>query len=143
MIKVYPEVKKEITGWRDLALNDEHRKWGWNCPAVDLDHLFLEYDKGIPVAVMEYKRETAPLQYLTDPTYRAIIELTKRGCIPFFVVRYAKDFSWWKVRQANEFAEKILPEIKIFTRKEWIQWMHQLRGYALPDSAFDVDGNLV
>jgi hypothetical protein len=47
-----PEVKKERSGWRDLELSGRHRRWGWDCPAVDLDFLFLEYDKGKAVALV-------------------------------------------------------------------------------------------
>ena len=51
-------VKQERTNWRDEALSQRHRQWGWNCPGLDLDFVFLEYDKGRAVAVVEYKTKT-------------------------------------------------------------------------------------
>lgn len=30
------QVRKERTEWRDLSLSKRHRRWGWDCPAVDL-----------------------------------------------------------------------------------------------------------
>jgi len=48
------EVRPERTGWRDLELSKRHRQWGWDCPGIDLDFLFLEYDRGKAVAIVEY-----------------------------------------------------------------------------------------
>ena len=135
-----PEVKKERTGWRDLSLNDEHRKWGWNCPAIDLDHLFLEYDKGLAVCVIEYKHEFAPLQYPTHPSYRALIDLCNRADLPAFAVRYPSDFSWWKLTALNQQAKTKMPDKNNLSRIEWIKFLHRLRGYDLPDSSFSLDG---
>ena len=32
------------TGRRDLRINDRHRKFGQDCPGVDLDFVLIEYD---------------------------------------------------------------------------------------------------
>lgn len=45
----------ERSGWRDMELSGRHRIWGFNCPAVDLDFLMVEYNLGIAIAVVEYK----------------------------------------------------------------------------------------
>jgi hypothetical protein len=39
--------------WRDLRLNERHRDWGRDCPAVNLD--FVEFDNFYPIALMEAK----------------------------------------------------------------------------------------
>ena len=54
-----PEVRAERTGWRDEELSQEHRKWGFDCPTVDIDFLMLEYDTGRASALVEYKNEHA------------------------------------------------------------------------------------
>jgi hypothetical protein len=36
--------------WRDEAISQRHRLWGFNCPAVDIDFLMIEYDQGKPAA---------------------------------------------------------------------------------------------
>ena len=48
-------VKKERNGWRDEAISLRHRLWGWDCPCVDIDFLLIEFDKSLPVALVEYK----------------------------------------------------------------------------------------
>lgn len=134
------EVKPERTGWRDLALNDRHRRWGWDCPAVDLDFLFLEYDRGKAIALVEYKHEKAKPQYQTHPTYQAMIDLGTRAGIPVFAARYAGDFSWWKVVPLNQTAKEFLPERQTMTEREWVTFLYQLRGYTPPDELFNGDG---
>lgn len=132
-----PEVKEERSGWRDLALSQRHRKWGWDCPAVDLDFLFLEYDKGEPVAIIEYKHERASPQYASHPTYQAMIRLGTRAGVPVFASRYKDDFSVWNVVSLNELATKILPQRKAMTEREWVTFLYQLRGYTPPETLFD------
>jgi len=92
------EVRKERTGWRDdRRLNDRHRQWGWDCPAVDIDKLFIEYDTAEPVALVEYKHEYAEIAHSTDASISALIKVGNRSQLPVFGVRYADDFSWFRV----------------------------------------------
>ena len=130
------EVKQERTGWRDIALSQRHRKWGWDCPAVDLDFLFLEYDRGKAVAIVEYKHEKAAPQFASHPTYQAMIDLGTRADVPVIAVRYAADFSIWKVVPLNEKAKEWLPERKEMTEREWVTLLYNIRGYDPPDSLF-------
>jgi len=132
-----PEVREERSGWRDLDLSQRHRKWGWDCPAVDLDFLFLEYDKGKAVAIVEYKHERAAPQYASHPTYQAMIDLGTRAHIPVFVCRYKSDFSEWLAVPLNEFAYERLPERRTMTEREWVTFLYELRGYTPPESLFD------
>jgi len=132
-----PDVKKERSGWRDLSLNERHRKWGWDCPAVDLDFLFLEYDKGLPVAIVEYKHERAPKQFASHPTYQAIINLGTWAKIPVFAARYKDDFSEWMIVPLNEFAKEKLSERQAMTEREWVTFLYELRGYTPPEQLFD------
>jgi len=130
------EVKAERTGWRDLALSQRHRRWGWDCPAVDLDFLFLEYDKGKAVALVEYKNEHAPQQYRTHPTYQAMIDLANRAEIPCIGCRYAADFSWFRPVPLNSFAEIWLPQLRMMTERDWVTLLYNMRGYVPPDDLF-------
>ena len=135
-------VKAERTGWRDLRLSERHRRWGWDCPAVDLDFLFLEYDKGKAVALVEYKHELALVQHSTHPTYQAMIDLGNRASIPVFGVRYADDFTWWRVTPLNSWAKTFCEEVGLsqsattMTEEEWVTFLYHIRGYELPDSIF-------
>lgn len=136
-------VRQERTGWRDLALSQRHRRWGWDCPAVDLDFLFLEYDKGKAVALVEYKHENAQPQYATHPTYQAMIDLANRASIPIFGVRYADDFSWWRVTALNSHAKPYNPQQRTLTEREWVALLYKVRGYTLPQELFSYDGILL
>lgn len=129
-------VKTERTGWRDLRLSERHRRWGWDCPAVDLDFLFLEYDKGKAVALVEYKHEFSPLQHSTHPTYQALIDLANRASLPVFGVRYADDFTWYLVTPLNEWAKILCEKQTTMTEEEWVTFLYHIRGYELPDSIF-------
>lgn len=134
---MFPKVKQERTGWRDLSLSQRHRRWGWDCPAVDLDFLFLEYDKGRAVALVEYKHENAQPQYPTHPTYQAMIDLGNRAEVPVFGVRYADDFLWWKVTGLNSIARVFMPLQKTLDEREWVTLLYHLRGYEPPETLFD------
>ena len=135
------EVSPERSGWRDMALSQKHREWGWNCPAIDIDLLFLEYDKGQPVALVEYKHENAAPQKASHPSYQAIINLGNRAELPVFACRYADDFSWWKVVPLNKQAKTQLPSSETMNEKEWVSFLYRLRGYDPPEQLFN-DANI-
>jgi len=136
-----PEVTRERTGWRDLSLSQRHRQWGWDTPAVDLDFLFLEYDKGKAVALVEYKHERAVPQFATHPTYQAMIDLGDRAGVPVFAVRYAGDFSWWTIVSLNDIAKRWVPKrLERVTEREWVTLLYQIRGYVPPESLWESFG---
>lgn|SRR3990167_3462166 len=130
------EVRQERSNWRDLSLSRRHRRWGWDCPAVDLDFLFLEYDKGKAVALVEYKHENAAPQYRTHPTYQAMIDLADRAGIPCIGCRYAWDFSWFRAVALNVNAKKWIKEPLNMTEREWVTLLYKMRGYEPPESLF-------
>lgn len=132
-----PEVRAERTGWRDEALSRRHRKWGWDCPAVDLDFLFLEYDHGKASAIVEYKNEHAAPQYASHPTYQAMIDLGNRAKIPVIACRYADDFSKWKVTALNDEALKYIPRRVELDEAGWVRLLYKIRGYDLPQTVID------
>jgi hypothetical protein len=94
----------ERTGWRDQALSARHRTWGKEFSAFDLDFILVEYDYRIPCALVEYKNESAPKQDMKSANNAALIMLGDMACLPVFCVRYAKDFSWWKIIPLNSWA---------------------------------------
>lgn len=130
-----PTVKPERSGWRDLSLNDRHRKWGWDCPATDLD--FIEYDNGRAVAIIEYKNEFAAPAKAASANVQALIDVGRRARLPVFGVRYAHDFAWFKVKPLNSWAAGFLPETKEMTEKEYVALLYRIRGRPLPLNLFD------
>ena len=131
-------VRPERTGWRDQQLSERHRRWGFDCPAVDIDFLLLEYDKGKPIALIEYKHELKQTFSMGHPTFHAVMTLADRANIPFFAVRYKHDLSKFKVCTGNIIAENYLPEGEaIFTEQKWVKFLYKLRGYDCPQSILD------
>lgn len=104
---------------------------------LDIDFLALEYDKGVSVAIVEYKHENAEKQYSSHPSYRALRDLGDKADLPVFAVRYAGDFSWWLVVPLNSKAKQVVPERKKMTEREWVEVLYRLRNYELPDGLFD------
>lgn len=131
------EVRAERTGWRDEGLSRRHRRWGWDCPACDLDFLFLEYDRGKASAIVEYKNEHAAPQYASHPTYQAMIDLGNRAGIPVFACRYTDDFSEWRVVPLNETAKQYVPQRVTMNESEWVRTLYKIRGYEAPQGVLD------
>jgi len=129
------QVPPERNGWRDESMSRKHREWGITCAAYDIDFLLLEVNGRVVVAVVEYKHERAQLQTPNCPQYQAIGSVATLALLPFFVVRYAHDHSWYKVRVMNEYARKWLPEIMVvMTEDEYKGLMYRLRSRQRPDA---------
>lgn len=131
-------VKPEKTGWRDQNLSQRHRIWGWDCPAVDIDFLMIEYDKGIPKAIVEYKNENADFPHPDHPSMKAIKNIADAAKIPFVVCRYQRDFSFFFVRSYNTYAEKALPFVWCcFDEIGWVKCLYSFREMDIPKHILD------
>lgn len=131
------QVREERTGWRDEGISRRHRRWGWDCPAVDLDFLLLEYDRGKASAIVEYKNEHAQPQYVSHPTYQAMIDLGNKANIPVIACRYSDDYSEWKVVPLNDKAKEFIPKRATLSENEWVKLLYIIRGYDVPQSVLD------
>jgi len=137
------KVRPERTEWRDLEMSKRHKEWGWDCPAVDIDFLMIEYDKCIPVAIVEYKHENAKPQMATSASFKALINLGDRANLPVFACRYAADFSWWKVIPLNIKAKDMLSKRTKMTEQEYVEFLYELRGREyLPAQIIDIPPNV-
>lgn len=126
------EVAKERNGWRDESLSRRHRIWGWDCPALDLDFVLVEYDKGRAKALIEYKYENAAPQFASHPSYKALINLGNRAGVSVFAVRYNNDFSRFKVVPLNRYARFFVPERAEMSEIEYVTLLYKLRGRNIP-----------
>ena len=127
-----PEVRKEVLGFRDAALSERHRLWGWDCPAMDMDFVMVEYDNGRATALVEYKHENARPQYPTHPSYRALVDMGDKAGIPVFAVRYAENFSWWLVMPLNAKAVEQIGGRRTMSEAEWVETLYRTRGREMP-----------
>jgi hypothetical protein len=125
------QVRQERSGWRDRELSQRHRRWGWNCPAMDID--FLEFHVGEPVALIECKHECAAPWDLDGKSAHAFVRLAERADLPAFYVVRAADFSWWRVRALNDLAQGHLgANERRLAEPEFISLLYALRGLNLP-----------
>lgn len=122
------EVSKERSGFRDQALSERHRLWGWDCPAVDVDFLLIEYDSGKVCALVEYKSESAPSQKASHPSYRAMKDLANRADIPFLVCRYSDQFTRFHVIPMNNYARAYVPDRVLMSESQWVELLYRIRG---------------
>lgn len=126
------EVTSERTGWRDELISRRHRMWGFDCPAVDIDFLMLEYDHGKAAAIVEFKHERAAPVHLGHPSMRALAGLADAANIPFFLVRYTDQETWYYVTPGNARACELLPEAMEMTEPDWIKLLYRCRGRDVP-----------
>ena len=127
------KVKEERSGWRDQEISARHRMWGYDCPALDLDFLMLEYDLGKAAALVEFKHEKAIPIRMGHPSICALIGLADAANIPLFLVRYACNFAWYFVTPGNAKAKEFVPKPFKMSEQEWIQLLYRCRGRKMPD----------
>jgi hypothetical protein len=120
-------VREERTGWRDQDLSGRHRSWGWDCPAIDIDFLVVEYNYCIPIAIIEYKHENAMEIDPAHPSYRALKELADRASLPLFVVRYNLAENQFTPAALNSIARDVFPNNYVMREKEYVRFLYALR----------------
>jgi hypothetical protein len=124
-------VRQERTGWRDAALSLRHREWGFNCPAVDLDFLMVEYNIGKPVGLIEYKHNRARIPDLNHPTYRALTELADIAELPFILAFYWSGIWAFRVHPVNDVAKSRFRYQELLTEREFVTRLYELRRLVL------------
>lgn len=126
----------ERTGWRDERISERHRHWGFNCPAVDLDFLVVEYNLGLPVALVEYKHFQATTPNLNHPTYRAIKRLAEFSDLPFLIAFYWPEYWAFKVTPVNDVAaETYRPEV-VLTERQFVQSLYHIRKLKIEEHVY-------
>lgn len=134
-------VRAERTGWRDQKISERHRSWGFNCPAVDLDFLVVEYNVGKPVALVEYKHFRARKPVIDHPTYRAIKFLAdghNEGPLPFMVSFYWPECWAFRVYPINEIARQHFTEGEAVTEREYVSRLYRMRRLKLTQTISDL-----
>ena len=124
--------RKERTGWRDLALSERHGHWGFNCPAVDLDFVVVEFNYGKPCALVEYKHKNASTPDIGHATYRALVDLAdgyKSRQLPCFIAVYDPIVWAFKVTPLNDSARKHYAHCdgEWITEQRFVKSLHLLR----------------
>ena len=135
------DVKPERTGWRDIGLSLRHREWGKACAAVDIDFLMVEYNRRIPVALVEYKNEHAEPPDLRSANFDAIRVLANDSRIPFYLCRYGTDYSWFEVTALTHLARQCLGGDKVtLSERQYVKFLYNHRRQEMPE---DVKAKLI
>lgn len=130
----------EITGIRDdERISLRHRNYfGREAPLMNIDSVWMEYEKRIPCAYVDYKHQNwqgppdllalKPLIWTADTCQR-----------PAFVVRYADDFSWYDIYPLNGFARRYVPsgDHAHVTEKRYVAFRYALAGRTCPQGVLD------
>jgi len=60
--------------------------------------------------------------------------LGNRAGLPVLAVRYADDFSWWRVVPLNQAAKQWVPDRQVMGEPDWVRLLYRMRGYeSVPD----------
>lgn len=124
----------ERTGWRDKEISLRHRVWGFNCPAIDLDFLVVEYNIGKPVGLIEYKHFKAQPPNILHPSYRALTALAdghSDGPLPFLIVFYWPDTWAFRVTPVNDCAKRNFKSEEILSELDFVKRLYELRSLTL------------
>lgn len=124
--------RTERTGWRDSALSERHGKWGFNCPAVDLDFVMMEFNHGKPCALVEYKHKSAKVVDPSHATYRALKDLADGygpSPLPCFVAIYDPEPWAFQIIPLNEAAERHYAHCvgETLSEQRFVKSLHLLR----------------
>ncbi len=133
-------VRLDRSGWRDQEISERHREWGFNCPAVDLDFLVVEYNKGLPVCLIEYKHFKAQQPTLNHATYRALSDLAnnyKTEGLPLMVAFYWPKIWAFKIIPVNNCAKKHFTDGELLSEYDFVKRLYLLRRLTLADSLRD------
>lgn len=125
--------RRERTGWRDQEISARHRTWGFNCPAVDLDFLMVEYNLGKPVGLIEYKHFKAQTPNLLHATYRALSELADIAGLPFLLAFYWPEIWAFRVTPVNDKAKEFFAHEETVTEREFVTRLYRMRRFVLKD----------
>lgn len=124
---------EERSGWRDQRLSGQHRKWGFDCPAVDIDFLLIEYDLSEPMALIDYKHEqNADWPPTRDANARAFARLGDKAKVPAFYCRYAADLTWYEPVPMNDMGLVWVPEPVRLTEMQWVELLYRMRARVVP-----------
>ena len=115
---------------------------------MDLDFILAEYDRCVPIALIDYKHEHGTIN-LESANIRTLIALGDMAGIPAFIVRYGHSkqdgfwapipedsVPWFQVIPLNVYAHgKDMPSNANNTKLSelvFVTWLYDLRGRKIP-----------
>lgn len=128
------------SGWRDRRLTEWHGDYGIVAPAPGMTLPMIEYDRGVPVGIVNYYRRDVDLPY-GGPVVKAIGALSslssERGPLPFLTAVYDPRTWAFQVRAHNKAGASLLPADgtgwRALSEHEFATVLYRMRGRTLPD----------
>jgi len=103
-----------------------------DCPAVDLDFVLVEFDQGLPCALVEYKAGDPRPFDLEHPSYRALRHLADASRIPLVIGFYSPLWSF-TCYPLNDYALEWFTPGEVLTELQFVTRLYRIRGRDLPD----------
>ena len=121
---------------------------------MDLDFVLAEYDRCVPVALVDYKHENAVIN-LESANTRTLTALGDMAGIPAFIVRYghsnqdgwwgdvaADSVPWFQVIPLNVYAHgQDMPSNDNNTKLSelvYVSWLYDMRGRKIPQDIVNI-----
>ena len=128
------------SGWRDQRLTEWHSARGFEAPAPGMTLPMVEYDRGVPVGIVNYIRRDVDLPY-GGPAVRAIGSLStltsERGPLPYLTAVYDPCTWAFQVRAHNRAGADLLSADgtgwRVMAEYEFASVLYGMRGRVLPD----------
>lgn len=138
-------MRKQDTGWRDSMLAVRHKSYGFEAPAPGMKLSMIEYDKGEPLALINYWNRNVQLPFGKDVArhYHAFGELHRftGEQLPFMTAQYDPRNWSFRVFGHNEAAHSFLDTRGwvVMNERQFVNNLYRLRGRHTPDlSSFGV-----
>lgn len=126
----------EAKTWSSEKISRQHRQWGFNLPAFDIDFLLVEMHGGRPAALVEYKFMTQCGKVdIASPTFSALSILANAAAVPLLLVFYDFRPAWhFVVQPLNRHAYKLLGRIQplLMSERAYVELLYRARGIVCP-----------
>jgi hypothetical protein len=122
------KVRLERSGWRDEEFEQWHARNLFRLPAGVGTLFFLEYDKSLPVALVDYVPKVYSKSNLNNLKYKAIINMCDKAGIFFFNAEFSEDLTTWTIGPCNDKAKVCLSSKTEMKEKEWVDLLYKIRG---------------
>lgn len=127
-------VPVERSRFRDEWISQWHRSLGYGFPAVDVDFLLIEYDRRIPIALIDYKAR-APKDSDIDQTsanIQAICWMADASGLSFWWTYYRAESKQFYPRPMNELARGLIKRERWMDEDEYTRFLKHLRTVGNP-----------
>jgi len=133
-------ISNDITK-KDLAdsISARHREWGYDCPATNIDCLFVEYNHCQPVAILDFKGKSPSVRDRGTANARTIANLANRGKpLPFYNVYYDNHLWTFILDPINDKARELMPknavDLTTMSEESFVRFLYDLRDEVVPSS---------